>query len=614
MLIWSILLVLSSVVSLVQSQNGVLEQSFWPSAVPLAVRSPYFSCWLLTTEGRNLLAQWPRFWNYASSGSGDPFLTWQGLAKVDGTTYQWLGDWSDRPTPGINRVNLTGFRVTPTSTVFEMLAGPMSINVTFLTPIEPSDWVSQSIPFSYVSLEAASIDGSKHDFKVYADITAEWVSGNRSANVAWNTTVGNSVIYHEIFLSSPSQFEEIFGQADDGTMYHAVLNGLDVSYQTGLDEDCRGQFQNNSVLTNKQDTNFGNITGSSNSPVFAFAMDLGSISSTSAPVVWTLGYVRDPAIQYVTSSGQVQLRSPYFVTQYSSMADVISDFLINYTTTSQRAQALDSKIQQDALNISSEYADLVSLAARQVFGSIDITISKGSDGQWNTSDIMIFMKDMGNTRRINPVEVLYQAFPIFLYLNSSFGRPLLAPLLEYEDSSQFSLPYAAADLGNGYPVALGNNSGHSQGIEQSGNMLIMTLAHARASGDGYLIDRYYDLLKGWAKYLVNNTLEPTASQQSADQENVADSSNLAVKGIIGIQAMAEMSKAMGENDDETYFSQQVMTLIGEWESLALSSDQQHLLLDYGDESSWALVYNLYADRLLGTNLVNSSVCESHFEI
>jgi hypothetical protein len=58
---------------------------------------------------------------------------------------------------------------------------------------------------------------------------------------------------------------------------------------------------------------------------------------------------------------------------------------------------------------------------------------------------------------------------------------------------------------------------------ESGNMLIMTYAHARASGDGSLISRYvrqgsnfcptepdglgqYPLLTRWADYLINSTL------------------------------------------------------------------------------------------------------------
>lgn len=39
----------------------------------------------------------------------------------------------------------------------------------------------------------------------------------------------------------------------------------------------------------------------------------------------------------------------------------------------------------------------------------------------------------------------------------------------------------------------------------------------------------------------------------------------------------------------------------------MSADGQHILASYGNQNSWALVYNLYADRLLETNLVPDSV-------
>ena len=66
----------------------------------------------------------------------------------------------------------------------------MNLTVTFLTPIEvitslfspcfaedaqpfkPQDWVRQSMPFSYLTLEASSTDGSSHDVQVYSDISA----------------------------------------------------------------------------------------------------------------------------------------------------------------------------------------------------------------------------------------------------------------------------------------------------------------------------------------------------------------------------------------------------------------------------------------------------------
>ena len=50
----------------------------------------------------------------------------------------------------------------------------------------------------------------------------------------------------------------------------------------------------------------------------------------------------------------------------------------------------------NASQVSSHYADLVSLATRQTLGSLDITVSTDSTGQPNASDVRIFMKDIGS--------------------------------------------------------------------------------------------------------------------------------------------------------------------------------------------------------------------------
>ena len=49
-------------------------------------------------------------------------------------------------------------------------------------------------------------------------------------------------------------------------------------------------------------------------------------------------------------------------------------------------------------------------------------------------------------------------------------------------------------------------------------------------------------------------------------------------------------------------------LMESWQSPALSADKTHILALHGDpQRSWSLSYNLYADRLLGTDFVSSSV-------
>ena len=47
---------------MVQCQS-TFSQTFWPAAVPLAVRSPYLNTWVATLNGTTPLDVWPNSWN-----------------------------------------------------------------------------------------------------------------------------------------------------------------------------------------------------------------------------------------------------------------------------------------------------------------------------------------------------------------------------------------------------------------------------------------------------------------------------------------------------------------------------------------------------------------------
>ena len=52
---------------------------------------------------------------------------------------------------------------------------------------------------------------------------------------------------------------------------------------------------------------------------------------------------------------------------------------------------------------------------------------------------------------------------------------------------------------------------------------------------------------------------------------------------------------------------QASSLLSAWSSLATSSSGSRLLGSYGNQQSWSLMYNLFADKLLGLNFVPQSV-------
>ncbi|KAK0481475.1 hypothetical protein IW261DRAFT_1334705 [Armillaria novae-zelandiae] len=566
-----------------------VRSAFYPAAVPLAVRSPYFQCYA-DTRASNPTDKWPQYWTESRA------LGWSGSIRIDGTTFPLWGQSG----PATN----LSFEVTPTRTIFSLHVNTTDVNVTFLSPIEPSNLVLQSLPFSYAYIDVESNDGQEHSIQLYSDISAEWISGDDKSLAQWSTTKTDSLQIHKAARQSPLSMQEINSLAEDATVYYAFPLSNNATYETGTDRVVRGDFASNGALFNTVDENFRAI--SDHFVVLSHAINLSNITSTASSVVWAIGLVRDPVIS-LNSTNVISDRSSYFWTAYNTISDAIDFFFSDFSDARQRAIDLDNKIMSDARQISNNYVDLVTLAARQAL-AVDITVSRDSKGQWNTSDVMTFMKDVGNSRRVNPVEILYATFPAYLYFNTTWAGYLLEPLLRHQQSSQYTVIYAAPDLGLMYPIVGDNNSPSISGaLEDSGNMLIMGWAHARISGDHSMISRYYDLYKQWADYLVFSTF---SSNGYTDADGLANTNmtNLVIKGIIGIKAMSEISQALGRSQDAKVYSSTAKTYVEQWQMAAGSTG--HLLSTYGatvDPSSWSLVYNLFADKLLGTALVDSGV-------
>ena len=172
-------------------------------------------------------------------------------------------------------------------------------------------------------------------------------------------------------------------------------------------------------------------------------------------------------------------------------------------------------------------------------------------------------------------------------------------------------------------------------VEECGDMIIMTLAYAQRASDIPYLEQHYDILKQWTSYLIEDALIP-ANQVSTDdfQGPLANQTNLALKGIIAIEAMSVISHLTGNLDDGTNFSTISHNYLGKWEQYAMvytaafphanlyfqddTSNGTHPLMNesycekYADNSK-GLLYNLYADKLLGLNFVPESIYDIQSE-
>lgn len=229
-----------------------------PPSIPLAVRSPYLNVWLdgepHSTRTGYLPGNWPRHWTGAIMG-------WDGMVRVDGRTYTWMGR-NDEFVDGEGNAAAPpaaqiAFEYTATRSIFSIAAGGVQLRVTFLTPVTADDLTRQSLTFSYLEVEVASLDGENHDIQLYCDVTGEFASGNREEDILWASGKKDNLIYQTFERRVQRTLSETHEQPDWGSWYWTteLQDGLSWSVGTGA-EATRSKFIAEGVLNNQEDYDF----------------------------------------------------------------------------------------------------------------------------------------------------------------------------------------------------------------------------------------------------------------------------------------------------------------------------------------------------------------------
>ncbi|KAI9721680.1 MAG: hypothetical protein M1828_005048 [Chrysothrix sp. TS-e1954] len=688
-------LVVAAATSLVGLSDAQAKSTFSPArppAIPLAVRSPYLSCWQQAGSdqgnGGYLAGEWPTFW-------AGQILGWTGLIRVDDYVFTWMGapvTSQGNSTPPV--VNQTAFYYTSTRSVFQFdVGGLINMTVEFLSNVSPTDYKRQSLPFSYMNVDMASLDGLPHTVQLYSDITAEWISGDRLAIAEWNydvingastatakkarnsepepsagpalearqdqesfttygthtaytgwreavvhrpsappatsghinplatamptrqkatnTTVPGSdnstqpsgIAYHRIFRQNQLLFSETSDQTDYGYWYYLTDNTKNLTHAIGEDILVRSAFETDGYLNNTIDGNFRAINDSF--PTFAFSKDFGTIGrNNSQSMLFGIALAQEEAVQFEGANGNQSVPS-LWTSYFSDELDAMSFYYTDYAEASTQATALDNQIASDSdAAAGSNYTLMTSLAVRQAFGGIYLT---------NTTDTpLVFLKEISSDGNVNTVDVIFPTHPVFIYLNPVLLKQLLDPLFINQEAGYWPQAYSIHDIGNMYPNATGHNDGmdEMQPLEECGNMLIMTLAYAQRANDNAYLTKHYDILRQWNEYLVEEALIPMNQISTDDFAGaLANQTNLAIKGIIGIQAMAQIANRTGHAEDGANYTNIAQSYVTQWQSLGINTaaNPPHATLAYGMNDTHGLLYNVFGDKELGLGLVPQTV-------
>ncbi|KAF7557472.1 hypothetical protein G7Z17_g746 [Cylindrodendrum hubeiense] len=558
-----------------------------PPAAPLAVRSPYLNVWLNgNTDGTPsgyLPGSWPKTWSEVVQG-------WQGLIRVDGRAYNWMGNSTDAI-----RVEQVSLEYTSTKTIFTMnVDDKIEMAVTFLSPVYYDDLRRQSVTSSYLEVAVRSLDSNNHIIQVYCDVSGEWASGDNSAVINWETDSKDGVRYHKFFREKQDIFQEVNEIPSWGNWYWATGN------QTGEHSVVRNQFTNNGLLTGYVDDEFRAIRD--RWPVFGLAHDLGNVGSTSKSALFTIGYTQEEAIQFQGQEKDIQSIQSLWK-EFFAEDELVTFFYKDYDYATKYSDALDSRVSKDSKAAAGQdYLTITSLAVRQVWGALQYTNTENRP--------LVFLKEISSNSDIQTADVIFPAIPIFLYFNPDIIKYTLDPLLE-NDRYHYPNKYAQHDLGT-FPIAKGYPEGDDEAmpLEECGNMIIMMLAYAQWKGDNDYLSDNWDLLSQWAGFLIEEAKIP-AEQLSTDDfaGHLANQTNLAIKGIIGLEAMSKIASMSGHEDQASNYSNISKSYYAFWYEHGVNkdADPKHSMLQYNNSRSHGLLYNIYLDKLLGLDLIPQSV-------
>ncbi|KAG8690325.1 hypothetical protein FRC11_012402, partial [Ceratobasidium sp. 423] len=571
---------------------------FNPPAFPLVVKSPYTSAWT-TGAASEPAKNWPYF------GASGGILGWTCYVKVDNTTYHVLG----APSNSANNVTIeTQTEFTPTRTIISSRAGPINLVVTVLSALDTDDLVRLSLPFSYFSVSAVSNDGASHAVSVYTDISGEWITGDNAQSAQWSTTTDNNIVVHKMFLQNALTYGETRQRAQWGTGYLAANRTDGTTWQTGQDTVLRALFLGSGALANSPDTNFRGV--SNNWPIMAVAQNLGTVAAQAQLATFVIGHSRNPAIEYYGANGKED-RSLYFLSKFNSEDDAVRYAVTDYNNALAASIEFDTKVQTDAAKYPADYAAVVAFSTRQAFASAEITLG-GTGSSANLQDIKVFTKDaavddQGSSREgvMSSVDSLYSIMPMLIYTNPNLGNYGLVSLLEYAPVSGVQSS-AVHDLGLRYPRVASHGQQSRNPLDATANMIIMTHAFMRYTGDARLAAKHYYTLKRWADYLVGNAIFHQ-EQLTGDwfvTAPAANQTNLALKGLIALKSMVEIQKAVGMTNESSAYENAANSGLERWIQLSNSGTKY----TYQSTSQQPqLLHGLYADKILGLNFVPESV-------
>ncbi|KAI4730612.1 DUF1793-domain-containing protein [Aureobasidium sp. EXF-10728] len=260
------------------------------------------------------------------------------------------------------------------------------------------------------------------------------------------------------------------------------------------------------------------------------------------------------------------------------------------------------------------YYAIVALSARQIMAAYVLTappnLQYSNSSSITQGEPLMFQKEISSNGNMNTVDVIFPALPFYLYANPEMLKFVLNPLFYHQENGFYPNGYSMHDLGSHFPNATGHVEGNDEymPVEESGNMLLMAYAYFKFTGDASFLSKHYAKYRQWATYVTEYSLVPEAQLSTDDfAGTLANQTNLAIKGIVGLKAMSFISEALGDLVAAANYSATASSYFTQWEQFAIDPSGKHTMLAYQSRGSFGLLYNTYPDKLLNLGIIPKSL-------
>lgn len=537
-------------------------------AYPIATIDPHFSIW----------SKCDRLYD------GDTYL-WcgirmkiDGIINVDGTAYRFLGKGKE------NVIEQTDCKITPY--ISEYIFENEKVRLQFRTwsPFLFEDFHLLSAPVAFFDTAVTSLDGEKHQVSVSFTAHNELCGEKKREKITKYTDCFEG--YRFAKMGKTDQ-EPLNNSGDDFI--------ADWGYVCLAADECsieKEGIRAKSEVRNAKKASFSAIIAYDD--VYSIEYFGQKLKGLWAEKFSDIGH----AIKYCTDNREELLA---------------------------KIKSQEKMILDDSKKFGKDYQSILSAAARQVLAAHKLV--RNEDG-----DLLYMSKECHSNGCINTVDVSYPACPMYLLYAPELIKAMLVGIYHFANSRLWNVDFAPHDIGR-YPIANGQvyalmphchalyrpgayknvykakNTGiympeFQMPVEECGNMLLLTYAYYKVTGDREFLSEHYYTMSTWAKFLKNKGV--ILDNQLCTDDFAGHSKknvNLAIKAIMGIAAFGRITEELGLSGDwdkvaKDYAKELVDACGTEKASLPFSVDKK---------GSWSLKYNLIWDILFDFNIFDKEL-------